>query len=167
MKVISLTLACLILLALECALLRPLGWSVARFDVSVALVVFLALNCQTLEGAFGSFAAGYMLDAVSGLPSGLYVFTAVLTFLLARLVSPFVEVRGPVSFAALAAGMDALHNLAAWGLVLLGSDEGIDRSAMLGGVLPSAALTALVAPLLWLVLRRIEASFEKPETGLL
>ncbi len=167
MKVASITLAGLVLLALECALLRPMGFSVARFDLEVAVVVFLAINCQTLEGALGSFVAGYMLDAVSGLPSGLYVFSSVLTFLIARLASPFVEVRGVLSFAALVGGMDALHNLLAWALTLVGTPEEVSRSAMLSGVLPSSVLTALASPLVWLLLSRIESAFKKPETGLL
>ena len=168
MKLVAYLLASLLLLAVECALLRPLGLSVARPDVGVAVVLFLALRCHGLEGALGSAAVGYFVDVLSGQPSGLYVFAAVLTFLLSRLVAPFVEAKSALAFAALAAPIDALHNLAVWVLAsLLGTAPGADRGPMLRAVPWSALLTGLAAPLVWLALRRLEGLFEKPDTGLL
>lgn len=167
MKLVALLLASLLLLAVECALLRPLGFAVARPDVGVAAVLFFALRCHGLEGALGAAAVGYFVDVLSGQPSGLYVFAAVFTFLLSRLVAPFVETRSAAAFAALAAPIDALHNLTVWGLCLVGTAPGADRGAMLRAVPLSAVLTAVAGALVFLVLRRLESLFEKPDTGLL
>lgn len=166
MKVLLISLASLALVALECALLRPLGLSVARIDVHVAVVLFLALRCQTLEGAFGAFAVGYFFDVLSGQPSGLYVFTAVLTFLIARLVSPFVDVRSIKGFVPLSAAIDLLHNLAALSLASLGASE-VSRAPAFAAIWPTAGLTALAALLVWPLLRSIESLFKKPDRGLL
>lgn len=165
MKLVALLLASLLFLAVECALLRPLGLSVARPDVGVAAVLFFALRCHGLEGAFGAAAVGYFVDVLSGSPSGLYVFAAVFTFLLSRLVAPFVEAKSAVAFAALCAPIDALHSLTVWGLSLV--PGGVDRSAMLRAMPLSAALTSAAGALVWLTFRKIEGQFEKPDTGLL
>lgn len=167
MKLLTLWLVCLALVATECALLRPFGLSSARADVHVAVIVFLALRCTTLEGAFGAFAAGYVVDALSGLPTGLYVFTSVLAFLIARLLAPFVDVKKAGAFALLAALVDSLHNLAVWGLALLGTAPEADRGAILQAIPLTAGLTAVAALVAWPLLTRAEALFKKPETGLL
>ncbi|MBI5547579.1 MAG: hypothetical protein HY901_27160 [Deltaproteobacteria bacterium] len=167
MKLVSLLAASLGLLATECALLRPMGLSVARADVGVAAVLFFALRSQALEGAFGAAAVGYFVDVLSGQPSGLYVFAAVFTFLLARLVSPFVEAKSALAFAAVAAPIDALHNLVVWALSLVGTAPELSRAAMLRAMPLTAMLTALAALLVWPVFRRLEGIFEKPDTGLL
>jgi rod shape-determining protein MreD len=167
MKLCLMLMACLGLTAVECAVMLPLGLSVARIDVAVAVVLFLALRSPTLEGAMGSFAAGFFVDVLSGQPSGLYVFTAVLTFLLSRLAAPFVDVRSAGGFALLAALVDALHNFAAWGLVLLAPLQGAGRTPMLAGIPLSAVLTALASLAVWPLFLRIEGLFRKPDTGLL
>jgi len=167
MKLVTLVLVSLLLLAVECAVLRPLGLSVARPDVGVAAVLFFALRCHGLEGALGAAAVGYFVDVLSGSPTGLYVFAAVFTFLLSRLVAPFVEARSAAAFAALCAPIDALHNLTVWGLSLVGTVPGGDRSAMLRSVPLSAVLTAGGGALVWLAFRKIEGQFEKPDAGLL
>ena len=167
MKLAALLLASALLLALESALVRPMGLSVARPDLGVVVVLLLALRVHGLQGPLGAAAVGYLVDVLSGQPSGLFVVAAVLTFLLARLVAPFVETRSAVAFAALAAPADALHNLAVWGLSLVGTAPGADRSAMLHAVPLSALLTSIAAALVFPPLRRLEGMFEKPETGLL
>lgn len=167
MKLVAIVCFSLLLLALETALLRPLGLSIARPDVGVAAVLFLALRCHGLEGALGAAAVGYFVDVLSGQPTGLYVFAGVLTFLVSRFAAPFVEARSAAAFAALAAPIDALHNLAVWGLTLVAAAPGTSRAAMLRAVPLSALLTALAALLVWPAFRRLEGLFEKPDTGLL
>jgi hypothetical protein len=167
MKLASLLAAALFFLALEGALLVPLGLSVSRVDVGVSFLVFFALRLNTLEGALGAAAVGYFMDVLGGQPSGLAVFAAVLTFLVARLTAPFVEAKSALAFAAVCAPLDAFYNLTAWALCLVGTPPGQSRSAMLRSVPLTAALTALAALLLWPALRRLLAAFEKPDTGLL
>lgn len=167
MKLLVTILVALVLLAVETALLPAFGFSIARFDVSVAVVMFLVVRAQTLEGAVGSFFAGYFLDVLSGQPTGLYAFTAVLMFLIGRIFAPLADVRSAVAFVPLVFVADLLHNLLTWMLVSLATPEGISRSAMLGGLFATAALTALVAAPIWLLLARLEKALTKPETGLL
>ncbi len=166
MKLASLAIACLALVAVECAVLRPFGLSVARSDVAVAAVLFFGLRCQTLEGAVASFAVGYFVDVLSGQPNGLYIFTAVLTYLIARFIAPFVEVRSGRRFALLAAGVDVFHNLAACGLLLLGAAPEASRHAMLSAIPLTALLTSVAALVAWPVLRFAEAAFKKQESGI-
>ncbi len=167
MKLLLTILVALVLLAVQTAVMRAFGFAIARFDVSLAVVMFLAVRAQTLEGAVGSFFAGYFLDLLSGQPTGLYAFTSVLMFLFGRVFAPLADVRSAPAFAILVFAGDLLHNLVAWGLVSLATPEEISRSAMLGGLPASAALTAMAAIPVWLILAKIEKAFSKPETGLL
>ena len=47
-----------------------------------------------LEGAVASYAVGYLLDLMSGQPTGLYTFLGVFTFLAGRLIDSLLDVRG-------------------------------------------------------------------------
>src|SRR5688500_10719962 len=98
----------LALLTLESVLVQRLGLAISRIDVTVVLVAFLALRATTLEGAISSYSVGYLLDLMSGQPTGLYTFLGVFTFLVARLVLSFVEVRTAAAFVLFAVGADAL-----------------------------------------------------------
>jgi rod shape-determining protein MreD len=167
MKVVLISLVCLAMVAVECAILHPFGLSIARADVHVAIVLFLALRCQTLEGTVGSFMAGYLVDSLSGEPSGLYVFSSVLTFLLARLLAPFVEVRSVKGFVFLAGAVDLLHNLSVLGLSKLLAVPGVSQGPSFLAIWPTAGLTMAAALLAWPLLRAIETLFKKPESGLL
>ena len=61
-----------------------------------------------------SFAVGYLLDLMSGRPTGLYTFLAVLTFLLGRLVGVAGgRALGARRFALFAMGADVGHGLLA------------------------------------------------------
>jgi rod shape-determining protein MreD len=77
----------LALLTLESVVVKQAGLVLGRIDVTVVLVAFLALRATLLEGAFTAFTVGYLLDLMSGQPTGLFTFLAVFTFLVGRLVS--------------------------------------------------------------------------------
>ena len=157
----------LVLLALESVLVKYLGLTLARIDVTVAIVAFLSLRAGLLEGAFGAFAVGYLLDLMSGRPTGLYTFLAVLTFLLGRVARSLVEVRGMVGFALFAMGADAVHGLLAllvtwltsktWGVAVL-SPAGLPLEVV---------LTGAAAFCLYPLLQRFGPVAERPEPGLL
>ena len=66
--------------------------------MTVAIVAFLSLRAGLLEGAVASYAIGYLLDLMSGRPTGLYTLLAVVTFLLGRIAASLVDVRsGPLA----------------------------------------------------------------------
>ena len=87
MRVAAMLAMSLALLCVESVAVKVFGFSVIRIDVTLALVVFLGLRANTVEGAFTSFAIGYLLDVFTGRPTGLYPFLAVLVFLLVRLLT--------------------------------------------------------------------------------
>jgi rod shape-determining protein MreD len=156
----------LVLLSIESVLVKYLGLSVARIDVTVLIVAFLAVRANTLEGAVSSFALGYMLDLMSGQPTGLFTFLAVLVFLLGRIGGSLVDIRSPISFATFAVGMDLVHALLSSFFTWMTSKGG-------GSVLPGwslllqIGLTGAASLLLFPLLRKVDPGRERPEIGAL
>jgi len=166
-KLLITTLFAALLLTIESVAVKYLGLSVVRIDVTVALIVFLALRASLIEGALSAFLAGYLLDMMSGRPTGLYSFLGVLTFLLTRLADSFVEVRKPLGFAVLTLCADFGHGLLAACLSWLISKDGRVFSASLEGLHWSVLWTGLAALLLFPILDRLIKGDSRPEPGLL
>lgn len=163
--VVTLGLA-LLLLSLEAVLVRYMGLSVARIDVTVLLVAFLALRANTLEGAVGAYAVGYLLDLMSGQPTGLYTFLGVLLFLFGRLAASLVDVRSAGSFMLFAAAADGLHGVLAIFFTWLTAKTPGAWGAL--SALPLQVFyTAIAALLLYPVLRKLDPGQERPEIGAL
>ncbi|WP_163996914.1 hypothetical protein [Pyxidicoccus caerfyrddinensis] len=154
----------LALLTLESVVVKQAGLVLGRIDVTVVLVAFLALRATLLEGAFSAFAVGYLLDLMSGQPTGLFTFLAVFTFLVGRLVATFVDVRGAMSFALFAMGADVGHSLLSTFFTWLTVKDG--GTSSLSGLPLQVVLTGAAALALFPLLRRFEASQER-QTGLL
>ena len=93
MKLLLTLVLTLLFLALESVAVKYMGLGVARIDVTVAIVAFLSLRAGLLEGAVASYAVGYLLDLMTGRPTGLYTLLAVVTFLLGRIAAGLVDVR--------------------------------------------------------------------------
>ncbi len=106
----------LLFLALESVAVKYVGLGVARIDVTVAIVAFLSLRAGLLEGAVAAYAIGYLLDLMTGRPTGLYTLLAVITFLLGRVAASLMDVRSGRSFALFAMAADVTHGLLAWGI---------------------------------------------------
>jgi hypothetical protein len=157
----------LVLLALESVLVKYLGLTVARIDVTVAIVAFLSLRAGLLEGAAGAFAVGYLLDLMSGRPTGLYTFLAVLTFLLGRIARSLLEVRGAGGFALFAMGADAVHGLLALGVTWLTSQTPGMAALSPTGLPLEVLLTGVAAFCLYPLLQRFGPVAERVEPGLL
>jgi len=157
----------LVLLVLESVLVKYLGLTLARIDVTVAIVAFLSLRAGLLEGASGAFAVGYLLDLMSGRPTGLYTFLAVLTFLLGFAVRSLVEVRGPAAFALFAMGADAVHGLLALLVTWLTSKTAGVAVLSPAGLPLEVLLTGAAAFCLYPLLQRFGPVAERPEPGVL
>ena len=166
MKFVLTVLLALVLLSVESVVVKYLGLSVSRIDVTVVIVAFLALRASTLEGAFSAFAVGYMLDLMSGQPTGLFTFLSVLVFLLGRVASSLVDVRSAPSFAVFAVGMDLGHALLTafftW-MTSKGAGVGFSLSSLAVQIL----LTGVTALLLYPLLRKVDPGSERPEIGAL
>ena len=157
----------LVLLTVESVVVKYLGFAVTRIDASVAIIVFLALRANTLEGAFSSFAIGYLLDVLSGQPTGLYTFLGVLTFLLSRLAASLVDVRTAPSFALFTMGADLGHALLAAFFTWLTSKTPIGSLLSLSSLLVQILLTGFTAVALYPLLRKFDPGTERPEIGAL
>ncbi len=156
----------LVLLSFEAVVLKYFGLSVARIDVTVVMVAFLALRASTMEGAVSSFAIGYMLDLMSGHPTGLFTFLAVLVFLLGRIGSSLVDVRSPVSFAVFAVGMDAVHALLTVFFSWMTS-KGAGVGFSVWSLVVQMLLTGAAALALYPLLRKVDPGSDRPEIGAL
>ena len=165
MKLLLTLVLTLLFLALESVAVKYVGLGVARIDVTVAIVAFLSLRAGLLEGAAASYAVGYLLDLMTGRPTGLYTLLAVVTFLLGRIVGSVMDVRTGKSFALFAMAMDAAHGLLAWGIGSVSSKQ-ISLSG-LSGLPLEVLLTGLAALLLYPLLKRFGLGAERRDPGLL
>jgi len=104
----------LALLTLESVVVQFTGHAVAGLDVTLVIVAYLALKALPLEGALTSFGVGYLLDVMSGRPTGLYTFLAMLAYVGAKLGSSLVVVKGRRRFALFCVAVEAGHAVAAW-----------------------------------------------------
>ncbi len=161
---VSVVLA-LLLLSLESVIVHQLGFAVTRVDVTVALLAFLALRASRMEGAFAAFCVGYLLDLMSGRPTGLYVFLAVLIFLLGRFGKALLDVRSAASFAVFSAGLGAAHALLAVFFTWMTSRGDGGAGFSIGAFFVQVLLTALAAVVLWPLLRRIDGAKERSDSS--
>lgn len=169
MKAVIYLVLTLLLLCVESVAVKILGFSISRFDVTLALVVFLGLRANTVEGAFTAFGIGYLLDVFTGRPTGLYPFLAVLVFLLVRLLSSFVDARARVLFAAMAGAATLGHALLAVFFSMVTSLTGGGTAAVftLSGVPLQIALTSVAGFLLWPLLVKLDPGQDRPRAGVL
>lgn len=154
----------LLLLTLESVVVQQLGLAISRIDVTVVLVAFLAVRANTLEGAISSFSVGYLLDLMSGQPTGLFTFLAVFTFLVGKLVVSLVEVRSRAAFVLFAMGADMGHGMLASFFTWLTTKEG-STLALLPGLPLQVTLTGVAAVFLYPLLRRFEASQDRSSSA--
>jgi rod shape-determining protein MreD len=165
-KVVSLLFVSLFVLSLEASVVRVFGWSSAPVDITVVLVVYAAIFASTVEGAFTAFALGYMLDALSGRPTGLYAFLAVLLFLAVRIANGLIDARTrglyAVATAAGTVGMGVLAAFFTWMTSRVGG-----QSAGLKALPWQVLFTFVAALALWPLLRKLNPGQDRPEPGAL
>lgn len=164
MKGALLVALALVLLSIEAVLVRTFGFEVTRIDVTVALIVFMAVRSRTIEGAIASFAIGYLVDVFTGRPSGLFPALGVLVFLLARAAAQLLDGKSRLGFALFSAAATVGHSLAAFLLMWLTSKSADGRVLSLTAVPAQALLTAVAAALLYPLLAKIEPG-ERVERG--
>jgi len=164
MKFVVTVALALFLLTVESVGVKYLGFSVTRIDVTVAMIAFLALRASVMEGAVSAVAIGYLLDLMSGRPTGLYTFLGVLMFLFGRLSNSFFDVRSAPSFALFAAAVDAVHGLLALFFSWMTSGS---VGFSLGGFVFQVLLTGAAAFALYPLLRKVDPGSERPEIGAL
>lgn len=164
MKGALFTALALVLLSIEAVLVKTFGFEVTRIDVTIAIIVFMAVRSKTIEGSLTAFAIGYLLDVFTGRPSGLYPALAVLVFLLSRAAAQLLDGKSRLGYALFAAGATVGHSLVAFLLMWLTSKNADGRVLSLTAVPLQALLTGVIAALLFPLLSKIEPG-ERVDVG--
>jgi rod shape-determining protein MreD len=133
----------------------------ARADLLLSVVLYLALHDDVMEGAALSAAAGYLSDLTSATPYFLYTFLAVLTFVVVRTAGSGLKTEGGAQSAAVAFGASLIHSILA--ILLFGFFAGAGFHLEVPTLLWSAFGTALGAPFVFSLLRRLDAGFLQGE----
>ena len=152
-------LVCVVLSILESVFPFLLHLKAARADLLLSVVLYLALNDEVVQGAALSLVAGYLADLTSATPSCLYTLLAVLTFVVVRVGGSAIKTDGGLQSAAVAFAASLIHSTLAAALfhfVAPGSEGLVLKFAPLFW---SALGTALAAPFVFSVLRRLDAQF--------
>ena len=150
------------LLLVQANLFRVLSYvpvAGATPSLVLPLILFMGVHEYSLaRGAAVAFMLGYATDVVGIAPVGLYTFSFVAIFVLARAAGVRLAAQTMMTKVALAFVFALLH--AAMVLVLVaifGRDAYVPR-ALYPMILPHAAATALVAPLVFRLAQRIHTS---------
>jgi hypothetical protein len=149
----------------EAALVHFLGLTAARADISLCAVLWLATGpASTIEGAFGAFLCGSLADVLYGVHPGLFALLSVLIYVVVRLASGALNIHGPLGFAVLCGLGFLLEGLAS--IALLSLVQASLPQSPWGALFGGAALTALLAPVLYLVLGQISRASGREESSL-
>ncbi len=168
MKPIAHVAFALLVAALQAALLRWLGGGAFSVALLATCVVFVGLHGSNVDGAVSAAGIGYVMDLMAGTPKGLMTFLAVALFLVVRVASSSVDLRGRAAFSLLS-GLGSLF-LSVGATVLLRNTvtaEAAPGALLAGRILVEAVLTAAAAPVVLLGLKRLDAMFHREEPGLL
>src|SRR5271157_3183013 len=113
-------LLCLFLMPLEAGILPFLPLSSMVADFALCAVLFIAVGpAGTLEGALGAFLAGNLADLSYAVHGGLFALCAMILYILVRLGSGDITVRGPLAFAPLCAVGSLVQSGLCFGLLHL------------------------------------------------
>jgi rod shape-determining protein MreD len=152
----------LALLLLQENLFRMLGWvHVPGLSPSLVLplILFMGVHEYSLaRGAAVAFLLGYVSDLVGIAPVGLYTFTYVALFLLARAAGVRLAAQTVMMQIALALAFTLVHCVMI--LVLLaifGRDAYVPR-ALYPMILPHVVATAAVAPIIFHLAQRLHVA---------
>jgi rod shape-determining protein MreD len=165
MRVAAHVLSAYLVMLLFGALWRILPFDVLAPNVPVILAAYLGITTRDRvpHATFGAVAIGWLADLLMGTPRGLMALTCGILCLCGRLVSVRLLVRGRgvvMVFAFLASLLSSLIVGAV--RVYLGAGLASAWREILVAF-GSAALTALFAPLLFRVCRRVDVAFARTE----
>jgi rod shape-determining protein MreD len=159
LRVLLVLLVCLVATVVESVFPYLTGLRIARADLLLSVVLYLALNDEIIAGAGLCALAGYLGEIGSASPAGLYTFLAVLTWAVVRFTARGLRSDGGPLSALIAFGASLVHSLLAAALFYAVAPAPADFTWRVDAALPSAAMTAAAAPIVFGVLRRIDALF--------
>jgi rod shape-determining protein MreD len=154
----------LVLLQTTLMHLLPLGPFVP--DLALVLCVYLGLNHPSIGGVVGSFMLGYSVDVFSSPVLGLNCLAMSLVFLTAYLSSRCIWVNSPLLSAPvvfLASWVKGGSLMAVWTLFL--AMDGLGAGGLKYAFV-DALLAALLAPLIFTILRRGQSYVESKKASM-
>ena len=163
LRIALVVVVCALLGIIESVMPFLLHLRAARPDLLLIVVLYLALHDDVVEGAALSAVAGYLSDLTSATPAFLYTFLAVLTFVVLRLGGSALKTEGGIQSAAVAFGASLVHSLIA--TLVFGFFTGAGFHLEIGPLLWSALGTAIAAPIVFAILRRLDAGFLPLDAG--
>jgi rod shape-determining protein MreD len=165
LRIALVVLLCMGLAVVESVTPYLLHLSSARPDLLLVVVLYLALHDEVMNGAALSAVAGYLTDLTSATPAFLYTFLAVLTFVVLRLGGSALKTEGGIQSAAVAFGGSLIHSVIA--TLVFGFFTGAGAHFTVGPMVWSALGTAIAAPVVFFLLRRLDAGFLHVDSGAL
>lgn len=134
-------------------------------DVAAVTAGFLGLTVRRDIAAAlaGSIVLGYLRDVVSGAPAGFFALVLAITCLIARAVQQRLYVRGPSMTLAFSAFVAVASSLVARGVGSAFHIPGAAFSLEVRHMFAAAVATALVAPIIWRIFRRVDAAFARTQ----
>jgi rod shape-determining protein MreD len=148
---------CVLLAIVESVLPFLFHLRAARPDLLLVVVLYLALHDDVIEGAALSSVAGYFSDLTSATPAFLYTFLAVFTFIVLRTVGSGLKTEGGAQSALVAFGASIVHSVIA--TLVFGFFTGAGFRWEIRALAWSAFGTGLAAPIVFSILRRLDAGF--------
>jgi len=138
-------------------------------NLILPLVVFMGVHeYSVVRGATLAFALGYALDMFAGAPVGLFTFITVAIFVLSRAAGVRLAAQTILTQLALAFGFALFESITVLMLVAIFGRDPHSPRALLSLVLPHAAATAIVSPLVFRIAERLHQAtitVPRPEGG--
>jgi rod shape-determining protein MreD len=132
------------------------------------LILFMGVHEYSLvRGASVAFVLGYAMDLIGIAPIGLFTFTYVAIFVLARAAGVRLVAQTKLMQMALALAFTFVHTVMILVLItIFGRDASVPRS-LLGLALPHVLATGLVAPLIFAMAERLHSATttSRPHAG--
>lgn len=132
-------------------------------DLGALTAAYLGLTArrQVSPAIGGAIVLGYLIDLISGAPTGLVALVLAVTTLIARAVQQRILVRGAaisIAFSAFVALVASVLTLVVRALYRIPSAA---FSVELRHVAVVTLATAMLGPLVWRIFRRIDAAFAR------
>lgn len=138
-------------------------------NLILPLIVFMGVHeYSVVRGAALAFALGYALDMFAGAPVGLFTFITVAIFVLSRAAGVRLAAQTILTQLALAFGFALFESVTVLMLVAIFGRDPHSPRALLSLVLPHAAATAVVSPLVFRIAERLHQAtitVPRPEGG--
>lgn len=146
-----------VLLSIESPLLYQLSLSFYAPDLALVVLLYMGMTWSTVPGVIAALVIGLLKDGFAlGSPIGMYTHIAVVLFLSARAVAAQLNLR-PVVISVFAAFLASLLSSLVFLVLTLVFDRSFEQYGLVFKMMgPQALVTAPFAPVLFLLLERID-----------